>query len=148
MKKVNLAEQLNAFASGKIIDSSGDQNDCYNFYDWFCKDASLERKANALFPKVKKFIESVQVDILETYVFFKNNCPMVGSLYDDFRIVDIESGNVLFTVTPHRVINPGRSNPGYRYGNIPRETESEIWGRSNDFKEPLKVGKTFSDLFK
>jgi len=56
MKKVNLADQLNAFASGKIIDSTGDQNDCFNFYDWFCKDASLERKANALFPKVKKFI--------------------------------------------------------------------------------------------
>ncbi len=30
-KKVNLADQLNAFASGKIIDSTGDQNDCFNF---------------------------------------------------------------------------------------------------------------------
>jgi len=147
--KATLAQQLNAFASGRIMDSDGTTGSCYNFYDWFCADSSLERKAHALFPKVKRFLAAhPEIDILSTYVFFKNNCPMVGSLYDDFRIVDIESGNVLFTVTPHRVINPGRSNPGYRYGNIPRETESEIWGRSNDFKEPLKVGKTFSDLFK
>jgi hypothetical protein len=58
MKKVNLAEQLNAFASGRIIDSEGLENDCFNFYDWFCKDSSLERKANILFPKVKKFIKA------------------------------------------------------------------------------------------
>jgi hypothetical protein len=56
MKKVNLAEQLNAFASGRIIDSEGlAKMTCFNFYDWFCKDSSLERKANVLFPKVKQF---------------------------------------------------------------------------------------------
>ena len=149
MKTVTLAQQLNAFASGQIMDSDGSTGSCYNFYDWFCKDSSLKAKAHALFPKVKRFLAAhPEINILSTYVFFKNNCPMLGSLYDDFRIVDIESGNVLFTVTPQRVINPGRINPGYRYGNIPRETKSEIWGRSNDFKEPLKVGKTFSDLFK
>jgi len=130
MKKVNLAEQLNAFASGKIIDSSGDQNDCYNFYDWFCKDASLERKANALFPKVKKFIESTQVDILDTYVFFKNNCPMNGPLYDDFRICD--ENEVLFTVIP----KCGRSG------------KAEIWGKNDSgVFECLKQAETFSKLF-
>ena len=130
MKKVSLAEQLNAFASGRIIDSEGDQNDCFNFYDWFCKDASLERKANALFPKVKKFIESVQVDILDTYVFFKNNCPGRGSLYDDFRICD-ENG-VLFTVIP----KCGHSG------------KAEIWGKNDSGKfECLKQAETFSKLF-
>ena len=131
--KVTLAQQLNAFASGRIMDSDGTTGSCYNFYDWFCKDSSLERKARALFPRVKRFLkEHPEIDILSTYVFFKNNCPMNGPLYDDFRIVDIESGNVLFTVTP----KCGHSG------------QAEIWGRSNDFKEPIKVGKTFSDLFK
>jgi hypothetical protein len=142
--KTTLAAQLNAFESGQIMDSDGTVGNCFNFYDWFCKDSSLERKAHALFPRVKRFLkEHPEIDTQSTYVFFKNNCPVVGSLYDDFRIVDIESGNVLFTVTPFRVINPGK-----RYGHSYRETKSEIWGRSNDFKEPLKVGKTFSDLFK
>ena len=143
--KATLAQQLNAFASGRIMDSDGTTGSCYNFYDWFCKDSSLERKAHALFPKVKRFLAAYpEIDILSTYVFFKNNCPMVGSLYDDFRIVDIESGNVLFTVTPSRVIKTGNR----RYAHSQRQTESEIWARSNDFKEPIKVGKTFSDLFK
>ena len=119
MKKVSLAEQLNAFASGRIIDSEGDQNSCFNFYDWFCKDSALERKANILFPKVKKFIESTRVDILDTYVFFKNNCPVNGPLYDDFRICD-ENG-VLFTVIPK-------------------------CGHSGKF-ECLKQAETFSKLF-
>ena len=132
MKKVNLAAQLNAFASGRIIDSAGSENDCFNFYDWFCKDASLERKANALFPKVKKFVAAnPQIDILDTYVFFKNNCPMNGPLYDDFRICDITTGNVLYTVTP----KCGHSSL------------AEIWGRENDFKQPIKTAETFSKLF-
>jgi hypothetical protein len=130
MKKVNLAEQLNAFASGRIIDSEGLENDCFNFYDWFCKDSSLERKANILFPKVKKFIASTRVDILDTYVFFKNNCPMNGPLYDDFRICD-ENG-VLFTVIP----KCGHSG------------KAEIWGKNESGKfECLKQAETFSKLF-
>ena len=130
MKKVNLAEQLNAIASGRIIDSEGDQNTCFNFYDWFCKDSALERKANILFPKVKKFIESTRVDILDTYVFFKNNCPVNGPLYDDFRICD-ENG-VLFTVIP----KCGHSG------------KAEIWGKNDSGKfECLKQAETFSKLF-
>jgi len=130
MKKVSLAEQLNAFASGRIIDSEGDQNDCFNFYDWFCKDAALERKANILFPKVKKFIQSTRVDILDTYVFFKNNCPVNGPLYDDFRICD-ENG-VLFTVIP----KCGHSG------------KAEIWGKNDSGKfECLKQAETFLKLF-
>ncbi len=140
--EATLRTQLEAFANGIILDSDGKQSACYNFYDWFCNDTSLENKAKALFPKVKRFLKSHPEINLDThYVFFKNNCPMVGSLYDDFRIVDIESGNVVFTVTPQRVIR-GRN----RY-DAP-VTQSELWGRSNDFKAPLKEGKTFLDLFK
>jgi hypothetical protein len=137
--KVNLAEQLNAFASGRIIDSEGSENDCFNFYDWFCKDSSLERKANILFPKVKRFLkEYPEIDILSTYVFFKNNCPMLGPTYDDFRICDIESGNVLYTVTPSRVLKNGKN----------QIRMAEIWGRSNNFKQPIKEANTFTQLFK
>jgi hypothetical protein len=142
--EATLRTQLEAFANGIILDSDGKQSTCYNFYDWFCNTTSLKNKAKALFPKVKRFLKSHPEINLDThYVFFKNNCPMVGSLYDDFRIVDIESGNVVFTVTPFRIINPGK-----RYGHSYRETKSEIWGRSNDFKQPIKEGKTFLDLFK
>lgn len=145
--KTTLRQQLEAFDNGSVIDSSGlvGMHGCFNFYDWFCSDKALENKSIKLFKQVKTFIKHHPEINLDThYVFFKNNCPMVGSLYDDFRIVDIESGNVLFTVTPSRVIKTGNR----RYAHSQRQTESEIWARSNDFKEPIKVGKTFSDLFK
>ena len=131
MKKVSLAEQLNAFASGRIIDSEGDQNSCFNFYDWFCKDSALERKANILFPKVKRFLkENSEIDILSTYVFFKNNCPVNGPLYDDFRICN--ENEVLFTVIP----KCGHSG------------KAEIWGKNDSGQfECLKQAETFSKLF-
>ena len=131
MKKVSLAEQLNAFASGRIIDSEGSENTCFNFYDWFCKDSSLERKAHALFPRVKRFLkEHPEIDIHSTYVFFKNNCPMRGPLYDDFRICN--ENELIYTVIPKC------SHSG----------QAEIWGKNAEGRfECLKRAKTFSKLF-
>jgi hypothetical protein len=131
-KTANLADQLNAQANGLIIDSQGQNDACYNFYDWFCKDSSLRNKSWKLMKQVKTFLKhNPQIDLLEHYVFFKNNCPMRGPLYDDFRICNIETGNVVYTVIP----KCGHSGL------------AEIWGRENDFKGPIKTAKTFSKLF-
>ena len=129
--KTTLADQLHAFALGRIIDSEGSENDCYNFYDWFCKDSSLERKAKALFPKVKKFVAAhPEIAPSRTYVFFKNNCPGAGSLYDDFRICNDDE--VIYTVIP-KCSHSGKA---------------EIWGKNADGKfECLKQAETFSKLF-
>ena len=70
------------------------------FYDWFCRDASLSRKAAGLFAKVQRIADSPRFDKNAVYVFFKNNCPCNGSLYDDFRICDLKTGQVLFCVVP------------------------------------------------
>tara|TARA_R110000850_G_scaffold225435_1_gene350775 strand:+ start:102 stop:500 length:399 start_codon:yes stop_codon:yes gene_type:complete len=129
--KTTLRQQLEAFENGVFLDSDGSKDSsCFVFYDWFCKDSSLKRKATALFKKTKMFAKMKDVDLDSTYVFFKNNCPMDGPLYDDFRICDIESGNVLYTVTP----KCGHSGM------------AELWGKDNNFEEPMKTGKVFSDL--
>ena len=139
--KTTLRQQLESFDNGTTIDSDGQINSGnFNFYDWFCSDKALENKSKTLFKQVKTFIKHHPEINLDThYVFFKNNCPMVGSTYDDFRICDIEEGNVQYTVTPSRVLKKGG-----------RETikMSEIWGRSNNFKQPLKEANTFTQLFK
>lgn len=70
------------------------------WYDWFCKDTSLQKKGEALFKKLKAISNSTKFDNSKSYVFFKNNCPVFGRLYDDFRICDIETGDVIFTVVP------------------------------------------------
>ena len=131
--RTTLAAQLNAFASGQIMDSDGTVGgvNCFNFYDWFCKDSSLELKAHALFPRVKRFLkEHPEIDIHSTYVFFKNNCPGRGSLYDDFRICNEDE--VIYTVIPKC------SHSG----------QAEIWGKNAEGQfECLKRAETFSKLF-
>jgi hypothetical protein len=127
--KTNLKAQLEAFDKGIFLDSDGKESWCFTFYDWFCKDSSLERKSRSLFAKVKKFLKAnPQIDTEKVYVFFKNNCPGSGNLYDDFRICNDDG--VIYTVTP----KCGHSG------------KAEIWWEENDFKEPIKIADTFSGL--
>ena len=130
--KVSLTHQLAEFTKGNIIDSEGNSNGCYNFYDWFCNESSLQRKSIKLFRAVKRFIEYANIDTSKYYVFFKNNCPMRGSLYDDFRICDRESGDVIWNVTP----KSGRTR------------QAEIYGHSNGFNEPIVVADNLSQIYK
>jgi hypothetical protein len=71
------------------------------------------------------------------YVFFKNNSPVNGSLYDDFRICDMESGNVLFTIIPSS-------------GHTISKGKAKLWGQDNNFGKPLVQGtwKQVLDYFR
>lgn len=94
------------------------------WYDWFCRDTSLAAKTQNLGKKVLRVMKSSKIDVEKNYVFFKNNCPMRGGLYDDFRICDIETGNVIYTVVP-RCTHSGKA---------------EVWGCDNNFQGPLVQG--------
>ena len=102
------------------------------FYDWFCKDESLPNKSRKLLKKLHAVSPSWRFNPETTYTFFKNNCPGNGSLYDDFRICDIASGDVIYTITP---------SCGHKSSN----GRAEVWGKENDFKEPLMTG-TWNDV--
>ena len=103
-----------------------DTTKCFGFYDWFCKDSSLKNKAKTLVSRLKAILKNnKRFNPETTYVFFKNNCPCFGNLYDDFRICDINTGKVLYTVTPRDPHANGKAS---------------IWSEENDFKEPLLVG--------
>jgi hypothetical protein len=104
----------------------------FGFYDWFCNTSSLERRAKSLLNKFKKIKDSKKINKETMYIWFKNNCPCVGKLYDDFRISDLVSGDVIFTVTPS-------SGHESNYG------EAELWGRENEFKGPIVSG-TYQDV--
>jgi hypothetical protein len=133
MKQANLKQQLEAYANGYFLESDGNSDTgCYLFYDWFCKDTSLEGKARRLFGNLKTFLKHhPEIDQTKHYVFFKNNCPMFGPLYDDFRICDIESGDVVWNVTP----KSGHSGMAEAYSSF------------NGFKEPVAKADTFRELF-
>jgi hypothetical protein len=133
MNKATIRQQLEAHSQGRYLDSSGEESWCYTFYDWFCKDASLQKKADTLFGQLKRFLVAMPgINIDTHYVWFKNNCPMNGPLYDDFRISDIESGDVQYTVTA----KSGHTGM------------AEMYGRSNGFNDPIATGKNFGDMLK
>lgn len=102
------------------------------WYDWFCRDTSLKRKGEALLKKLKVIASSDKFDNDKCYVFFKNNCPCYGNLYDDFRICDKETGDVLYCVVP---------KSGFKRD----EGRAQVYGVDNDFKEPLVEG-TWRDV--
>ena len=68
------------------------------WYDWFCKDSSLARKTKRMGNIIKSLREGGKVNFTGWYTWFKNNCPLNGPLYDDFRFADLETGEVQFTI--------------------------------------------------
>lgn len=131
--QVTLVDQMSAWAQGQ----SALYSHCHDFYDWFCSDASLERRAKSLQNQVIKLVSKLRdkgnaIDCSKVYVFFKNNCPMGGPLYDSFSICDRESGEVLYWVT-------GKSG---------HSGQAEIFSRAKGFNEPLAIAPNFTQLLK
>lgn len=120
--RMTVREWQQAFAAGKF-DSPGVRTQCEaGWYDWFCKDASLANKTKRMGRIVSRVKDGGKVDLDRTYVWFKNNCPLYGPLYDDFRFADIETGDVVFTIC----IDDKRE-----------EFKYSVWGRANGFDGPL-----------
>jgi len=71
----------------------GKRDSYHNFYDWFCSESVLETKANSFVRKLKFLVEVGILNPDKVYVWFKNNCPCVGSLYDDMRISQLDEEN-------------------------------------------------------
>lgn len=101
------------------------------WYDWFCKDESLANKTKRMGNIVKQFKDGGKLNLDNRYVWFKNNCPLAGPLYDDFRIADIESGDTLFTIQ----INCFREEKRYT-----------VYGKKNDFDTPLFGTESIKEL--
>lgn len=116
------------------VESFSDEEIRGFWYDWFCKDASLPNKGRRLFQRLRTIAPSPRFDAEKTYVFFKNNCPAYGSLYDDFRICDLTSEGVLYCVVPAE----GYENTKGR---------AVVWGKNPNNGEfgPLVVG-TWADV--
>ena len=133
-KMKNLREQLEAFEKGLYLSTKGEDSWCYNFYDWFCRDTSLRTKADKLFKATKTFVKKMNVNVENTYVFFKNNCPMNSDLYDDFRICNVKTGKVIWCITPSRMLDG--------------QSICEIWGNDNEgvFKN-LYTGKNMREFY-
>ena len=129
--EISIKEWIENYESGKYNSKDRHIQCEAGWYDWFCEDKSLFGRLKKLAPKVKQLAKSPYVDVDNWYVWFKNNCPCRGPLYDDFRFAEIETGNVVFTIS-------FRSND---------TSNVEVWGKQNDFAKPLVSG-TWEDVKK
>jgi hypothetical protein len=118
---------INNYESG--VYDSGDHQAMIEagWYDWFCEDYELNERLDEMFPKIKQLAASSKIDIDRMYVFFKNNCPLDGEIYDDFRFCEIETDDVVYTVTPAS---------GYERD----KSMASVWGKENNFKGALAKG--------
>lgn len=101
----------------------------FNFYDWFCKDSTLEKRMLSLVPKLKFLVKEGIIDGESNYVWFKNNCPCDGSVYDDIRISTLDKENTFL----------GGFCPKTGHNNI--EEKCSVWW----FKEGELVTKNFKN---
>ncbi len=114
-RQMNMVEQLRAGEPGEL------------FFDWFCKESSLKRKGETLAKKARRLVWSPKVDPMNSYVLFKNNCPMSGGLYDDFRICEIETQDVLWCVIPRDPAHDGQA-VAYRVKGNSGDLKPEVVG--------------------
>ena len=124
MAEISIKQWIENYNSGKYDSQDVKVQGEAGWYDLFCKDESLYCKTKRLAPKVKQLAKSYKVDADNWYVWFKNNCPVFGSLYDDIRFADIKTGDVIYTIAFVK-----------KYGQT-----VELWGKENDFKHPLVIG--------
>jgi hypothetical protein len=113
-----------------IKDNELDKEPCYGFYDWFCTNKALPARSRRLMRKMLEVFDANKVghvfDQSKIKVFFKNNCPCVGKLYDDFRICDKETGEVLFTIVPASGFDRNFGQP-------------ELWARIKDSEKMAEI---------
>lgn len=124
MAEISIKQWIENYNSGKY-DSQDVKVQCEaGWYDWFCRDKSLWGKTKRLAPKVKQLAKSSKIDVDNWYVWFKNNYPMFGSLYDDIHFTDIKTGDTIYTIAFVKK----------------DEQTVELWGKENNFKCPLVTG--------
>ena len=88
--KINLQAWIGSFILGDFDAIDVHTQIKAGWYDWFCKDSSLAKKTKRMGNIIKNLREGGKVDFKSWYVWFKNNCPLNGPLYDDFRFADLD----------------------------------------------------------
>ena len=132
---ISIPAWINKFDGGDFSAQDRMTQITAGWYDWFCRDTALAAKTIKLGKLVKAIATSPRFNPETSYVWFKNNCGLTqtgSKLYDDFRIADRATGDVIFTIIPKD----------------PRSGKCEVWGRDNDFNGPIFTTTKWADVVK
>lgn len=132
-EQISLRAWIDKFKLGLYDENNRKTQINAGWYDWFCRDTSLANKTKKMGQVVKQIKDGDKINLDKNYVWFKNNCPMRGPLYDDFRIADLETGDVLFTV---------------QFNSPWEDFNYTVYGRFNDFQKPLFKTNSSKELVK
>ena len=82
-KRMSVREWQQAYQRGEFQSPNLAVQVRAGWYDWFCSDAALKHRLDKLAKLVMGIRDPFILD--NYYVWFKNNCPLQGPLYDDVR---------------------------------------------------------------
>lgn len=138
MERISIENWQKNFAAGTYESPDIKTQIAAGWYDWFCKDTSLKNKTYKMGAIIAKVKEGGKVDLKTSYCWFKNNCPINGPLYDDFRFADLETGNVLLTIQVNCCFNKSRYTVYGRKSVYGKFHTDEPLFESNSSKELVK----------
>lgn len=95
---MNIVQWQNDLINGRFNNPDRKTQIIAGWYDWFCKDSSLRAKTIKMGNIIKRIKDGGKVDLINWYVWFKNNCPLNGPLYDDFRFAAFSNSKVQMTI--------------------------------------------------
>lgn len=134
MERISITQWIKNFRKGQYDSKDLDTQIEAGWYDWFCSERSLAKKTQNLAVKLIEIKDSTRWDNNQCYVWFKNNCPVQGELYDTIGISSINSRKLLYSIVPCS-------------GFTKDKKQAQVWGLANNFAEPLIAG-TWKDVIR